>query len=52
MFTCDMSHCDDMAEFRVVVSADEELDVCEDCARDWVASLDAISVERFSGLGG
>ena len=57
MFTCEMSHCDDMATWFVRIGTEpdvELLDVCEDCAEDWglesAKNKQQISVGKWPGL--
>ena len=49
MFTCDMTHCDDMQEFEVEFATDM-LNVCSECADDWRHDDSVLRVARFAGL--
>lgn len=54
MFTCEMSHCDDMISHEVIVAVqdgpDEVLEVCSDCAREWESETNVVSVMKFAGI--
>lgn len=57
MFTCEMSHCDDLATHEVVVDLsdtlileNEVLEVCSDCAKSWESETNVVSVMKFAGI--
>lgn len=54
MFTCEMTHCDDMISHEVTVAvqdgADDVLEVCADCARELELDSRVLSVMKFAGI--
>ena len=49
MFTCEMSHCDDMISHEVVLTG-ETLEVCSECAAEWESEPNVLSVTKFAGI--
>lgn len=49
MFTCEMSHCDDMISHEVVLEG-ETLEVCSECAENWMHDNSVLRIAQFQNL--